>query len=64
MDMSKLAMKMLRWEEAKAHLERLTWDIQDAVLKLGETQTVGNVRATYLKGRVGQGDPSVVIEIV
>ncbi|MFQ5591251.1 MAG: hypothetical protein ACE5HE_08825 [Phycisphaerae bacterium] len=50
-DMSELAAKMLEWERAKQVLDDLTADISAAVLEIGETQTVGNVRATYNRGR-------------
>ena len=51
MDASKLAAKMLEWEQAKRALDALTAEIQEAVLEIGQTQTVGNVRASYSAGR-------------
>lgn len=46
MDASELAAKMLQWEEVKRSLDALTEEIQAAVLAIGKTQTVGNVRAS------------------
>ena len=51
MDMSKLAQMMLEWESKKRALDELESAIKDAVLQLGKTQTVGNVRASYSAGR-------------
>jgi len=51
MDMSYLAELMLKWEKAKQYADELEVAIRDAVLDLGKTQTVGNVRATYSAGR-------------
>ena len=51
MDATELAKKMLEWQEAQAKADLLKMDIEAAVLELGETQTVGNVRATYSAGR-------------
>lgn len=51
MDASKLATKMLEWEVQQSQASALAAEIEAAVLKLGKTQTVGNVRATYSKGR-------------
>jgi hypothetical protein len=51
MDASELAQKMLAWEQAKRALDALTAEIEMAVLEIGKTQTVGNVRATYNQGR-------------
>lgn len=50
-DTSDLAMKMLRWEEAQRFADELRGAIEDTVMQIGRTQTVGNVRATYSKGR-------------
>ena len=50
-DMSVLAEMMLEWEKVKARLDELSVLIEDDVLKIGKTQTVGNVRASYSKGR-------------
>ncbi len=51
MDASVLAQKMLEWEELKRRLDVLEGHIQDAVMAIGKTQTVGHVRATYSGGR-------------
>ena len=51
MNASELATKMLEWEQAKRSLDALTAEIESAVLEVGQTQTVGNVRATYSQGR-------------
>ena len=51
MDASQLATKMLEWEQHRRELDTLESEIKDAVLKMGKTQTVGNVRASYSKGR-------------
>lgn len=51
MNASELAAKMLEWEQAKRQLDTLTAEIQEAVLEIGQTQTVGNVRASYSAGR-------------
>lgn len=51
MDANELAKKMIEWGEKKAALDVLTAEIESEVLKIGKTQTVGNVRATYSGGR-------------
>ena len=51
MDLSALAQDMLTWEKKRRELDNLEQAIKDTVLQLGQTQTVGNVRATYSKGR-------------
>lgn len=51
MDMSYLAKKMLEWEQAKRSCDELEAAIRDSILQLCETQTVGNVKAQYSKGR-------------
>jgi hypothetical protein len=51
MDMSELAQKMLEWEEGKKRLVELEKEIKTAVLDIGKTQTVGNVRVTFSAGR-------------
>lgn len=51
MDMSELAFKMLEWEKTKRELDLLTKEISEVVLEIGQTQTVGNVRATYSQPR-------------
>ncbi len=50
-DLSFLAAQMLQWERLRYQLDELEAEIKTAVLKLGRTQTVGNVRATYSNGR-------------
>lgn len=50
-DLSVLAAEMLEWERKRQELDELERRIKDAVMVLGKTQTVGNVRATYSKGR-------------
>jgi hypothetical protein len=50
-DASELAKMMLQWEQARKRLDELEEAIRDSVLQMGETQTAGNVRATYSKGR-------------
>jgi len=51
MDASQLALKMLDWETKRKELDALGAEITDAVLAIGKTQTVGNVRASYSDGR-------------
>jgi hypothetical protein len=51
MDASYLAKMMLDWEKVRRHLDELEEAIKDSVLQIGKTQTVGNVRASYSKGR-------------
>ena len=51
MDNSELAALMLEWEETKDLMDEIEARIRDAVLELGKTQTVGNVRASYSGGR-------------
>lgn len=46
-----LAELMLDWEEATKIQQSIEEKIKTTVLALGKTQTVGNVRATYSKGR-------------
>ena len=46
-----LAQAMLTWERSRRELDELEGKIKNAVLQLGKTQTVGNVRATYSNGR-------------
>jgi hypothetical protein len=50
-DLSALATDMLKWERMKRGLDELGESIKDTVMQIGKTQTVGNVRATYSKGR-------------
>ena len=51
MDAKELANKMLEWGELAEKMAALESEINAAVLDAGKTQTVGNVRATYSKGR-------------
>ena len=51
MDMSYLAEKMLEWEKLQRRADELKAMIIDTVLHIEKTQTVGNVRASYNKGR-------------
>jgi len=51
MDATELARKMLEWERTKRALDLLDKEIQAAVLEIGKTQTVGNIRASYSAGR-------------
>lgn len=51
MDARELALKMLEWEDVYDQLMFLEEQIKDAVLKLGKSQTVGNVEARYSGGR-------------
>ena len=51
MEPSKLAQLMLEYEKSLMNTNDLADKIKAAVLELGKTQTVGNVRASYSKGR-------------
>jgi hypothetical protein len=51
MNPRELAQKMLQWEVMQIAADKLAAEIEAAVLELGKTQTVGNVRASYSKGR-------------
>ena len=51
MNASELAKKMLEWELKYRELDILEQAIKSSVLEIEKTQTVGNVRATYSKGR-------------
>lgn len=51
MDSSELASKMLAWEKLQREAAVLEAEIAAAVFELGKTYTVGNVRASYTKGR-------------
>ena len=51
MNMSELAARMLAWEETQRRADEMRAEIEAAVLALGRTQTVGNVRASYSAGR-------------
>ena len=48
---SELAKAMLVWEDMRRKADNLEDDIKAAVLKMTKTQVVGNVRATYNRGR-------------
>lgn len=51
MNASELAQMMLLWEQKRVELDLLEAEIKTAVLTMGKTQTVGNVRATFSQGR-------------
>ena len=51
MDASNLAQLMLDYEVMQRRADELRKDIENLVLAIGKTQTVGNVRATYAAGR-------------
>jgi len=51
MDKSELAALMLQWESVQKRADKMKAAIADAVLQLEETQSAGNVRATYSGGR-------------
>ena len=51
MDNSQLAALMLEWEAAQRKADELAAKIRAAVLTIGKTQVVGNVRATFSAGR-------------
>lgn len=51
MNATELATRMLEWEHTQRAADALKAEIEAAVLELGKTQTVGNVRATYRAGR-------------
>jgi hypothetical protein len=68
-DMSGLAQLMLLWEEKMRELMKIGERINRAVLERGKTVTVGNVRASFYKGRrkfdyqtPGASAPAQVIE--
>lgn len=46
-----LARSMLDWEQKRRELDALETEIHEAVLQLGATYDVGNVRATFSAGR-------------
>jgi hypothetical protein len=70
MNATELATKMLEWEKLKRQTLALETEIEAVVLELGKTQNVGNVRATFAKGRTsktydwspveGRADPELV----
>lgn len=51
MNATELAQAMLKWEELQRQAKELEESICQAVLELGKTQTVGNVRATFSNPR-------------
>lgn len=51
MDMSQLAALMLEYEQVQRKADAMKAEIEAAVLEIGKTQTVGNVRASYSGGR-------------
>lgn len=51
MDASHLAQTMLQWEQVRRRLNEIEEAIRDSVLQIEKTQTVGNVRASYSRGR-------------
>lgn len=51
MNASNLASLMLDYEAMQRRADALRTEIEAAVLALGKTQTVGNVRATFTAGR-------------
>ena len=51
MDNSQLATLMLDWEITQRKADELAAQIKAAVLTLGKTQVVGNVRASFSAGR-------------
>ena len=51
MDASTLAATMLEWEIAQNTADLIKQEIIKGVLEIKTTQVVGNVRATYSKGR-------------
>lgn len=67
-DPSKLAQMILDWESAIRKTADLEAQIQEAVLERGSSLVVGNVRATYYRGRktydyefaAEDADPAVV----
>lgn len=51
MDANELAEKMLKYSDAQTEANKLRQEIEAVVLSLEKTQTVGNVKASYRKGR-------------
>lgn len=51
MNANELAKKMLEWGEKNSELLAIEAEIEKAVLEIGKTYTVGNIRATYSAGR-------------
>jgi hypothetical protein len=50
-DPVQLAKDMLAWREKRTELDVIEDRIREAVLELGKTQTVGDVKASYSAGR-------------
>ena len=46
-----LTEKIARWEELKIEISKLEAEIKKEVCTLGKTQQVGNVKASFSKGR-------------
>lgn len=51
MESKELAQKMLMWGNLQEQAAILEKEISEAVLEIGKTQTVGNVRATFSNPR-------------
>ena len=51
MDAKELAELMLSWSDAQTEANTLRAKIEAAVLEIGKTQTVGNVKAQFRSGR-------------
>ncbi len=51
MNPSRLASLMLEWESKRRELDAIEAQISGAVLAIGNSKTVGNVTASYSKGR-------------
>lgn len=64
MNSKELAQKMLQYGELMEQAQALEKEIKDAVLEVGKTQTVGNVRATFSNPRKSyQSWEDAVLEI-
>lgn len=70
MDMGELARLMIEWEDGRKKLDALESKITAAVLEHGKTVVVGNVSASYSKGRTtydyagaGKDAPEEVIQL-
>lgn len=70
MDMGELARLMIEWEDGRKKLDQLESKITAAVLEHGKTVVVGNVAASYSKGRTtydyagaGMDAPKDVIQL-
>ena len=51
MDAKELAELMLSWSDAQTEANTLRAKIEAAVMEIGKTQTVGNVKAKFSNGR-------------